>query len=770
MRGLKYLLFLTFTAITGNQPLSAQEFTVDNFLFTPLDDSHVELTKFEGKGGAVLIPETVTDINSGKEYTVKTIGKNAFMYKSTVSEVTMPNSITKIGEGAFNWCGASKVVMSENIDTICAKAFRGSSWYLSTINFPERIKYIGDEAFYGLYQISCNIYLPKDIYIGDRVFYNCSRITEVTIEGTPSHIGDAALNLIGLTTVNVLTSTPPDFDPSQVFTLEGEPILSDVTLNVPTGAKENFTEDSRWNVFGIINEKDFNEEEQTPSRKSIEMEEAGTLEELLSDTDTKQLRRLDISGPLNGDDIAVIRSLTSTSLDSLDISNVKIVEGGDAYYVSLLGEFYTQNDTIGECMFYNCSSLKYINMPKSVTCIGDNAFKNCTSLAQVIIGENTKSIGSLSFSTCYALKEINIPNSVTDLGSYAFASCNALQNVTLSENITKIKEYTFYFCSALQSVNIPESVESIMSCAFFNCQQLTNIFIPKNVKSIELGAFDRCYSLEAFNVDTENQYYTTENGVLFNKEKSSLERYPLGKTDTAYTIPESVIVVQPNAFWEANLQEITMSDNTETLGENVFAYCENLVYIRLSEKIKSISKNTFLNCSSLKEIQLPQNLEEIKMQAFMSTTNLQKIIIPERIRIIGEATFWGCTALEEVTLPANVELIEGAAFFNCSALKSIYLKATIPPVCEDSSFDNVDKGSCTLFVPTGSVENYKETDTWKDFIIQGYYTGINKQYNDTDAIIVGYYTLDGKQIEKPQKGIYIARMSDGSVKKILISE
>lgn len=769
MKKLKRIFYCVTLSLFG-YTAHAQEFTEGDFLFTLLDDTYVELTKYNGNGGGVVIPETILDSSTQKEYIVKTIGNNAFLYQSTVSTVTMPNSVTKIGEGAFNWCGASTIVMSENIDTICARAFKGSSWYLSNINFPKKIRYIGDEAFYGLYQISNPIYLAKDVYLGDKAFYNCSRINEITIEDNPSHIGEMALNLTGLTTVNILTSTPPDFDPATTFSYEGSPELAEVSLNVPIGAKEIYQSDLRWNVFGSINEKNFNEENQNDSSISIDIEEAGTLEKQLSELDLKLTERLNINGPLNGDDIAYIRLIANTTLDSLDISTAKIVAGGDAYLVSQIGEFYTQNDTLGDYMFYNCTALKYIKMPESVKHIGNNTFDNCTSLTQALIGTNTKSIGSLCFSACYALKEITIPNSVTELGDFAFASCNALQKAKLSENITEIKNNTFYFCTSLQDINIPQSVEYIKSGSFFNCQQLANVYIPKNVKSIEVGAFDRCYSLTAFEIDPENAYYTTEEGVLFDKEKTCLERYPIGKTNKNYSVPESVEIIQPNAFWESQLETIIMEDNVTTLGEGTFSFCPNLTSIQLSENIKVLPKNTFWSCNSLTEIQLPQNLEEIHMQAFMSTTNLQKIDIPEKIQIISEAAFWGCLALEEVTIPSNVKEIELSAFYQCSSMKKINIKAITPPICEESVFEGVDKKNCILNVPGESLEAYKKADTWKDFNIQKDPTGISSIYNKTNATIIGYYTLDGKQLDRPQKGINLVRMSDGSVKKILLKE
>jgi len=267
--------------------------------------------------------------------------------------------------------------------------------------------------------------------------------------------------------------------------------------------------------------------------------------------------------------------------------------------------------TIGEQAFLSCSNLTSITIPHSVTNIGNGAFQACVKLLSIdvesgnntyasengvlfnksksililcpqgktgtyVIPNSTTNIRNQAFAFCANLTSITIPHSVTSIGAYAFMSCRSLISITIPNSITTIEEWTFYGCESLTLITIPNSVTTIGNGAFENCRSLTSITIPNSVTSIGSVAFRSCRSLTAINVESGNNTYASENGVLFNKSKTTLICCPEGKADD-YVMPNSVATIAHGAFSSCtNLASITISSNVTNIGDGAFSGCRNL--------------------------------------------------------------------------------------------------------------------------------------------------------------------------------------------------
>ena len=182
---------------------------------------------------------------------------------------------------------------------------------------------------------------------------------------------------------------------------------------------------------------------------------------------------------------------------------------------------------------------------------------------------------------------------VVAVGAYAFRGAN-VQKVIISEGIKIIEEGAFYVCEELTNVQLPSTLEKIESMAFANCFLLNHINIPKSLVSLDVTAFSNCTGLENLMVDAENQLFSAENSILFNKDKTELIMCPNVVKRVDYTVPSTVIRIGERAFYGCSyLQTITISDSVLTIGQEAFEGCNNLVSVIMGEGLQHIEKKAF---------------------------------------------------------------------------------------------------------------------------------------------------------------------------------
>ena len=734
---------------------------------------------------SVTIPNSVTSI-----------GSSAFYACSGLTSVTIPNSVTSIGEYAFQncsgltsvhisdiaaWCNiifdnyetnplyyaehlylngeeVKDLVIPNSVTSIGDYAFDGCSG-LTSVTIPNSVKSIGREAFDGCSGLTSVTIGTGVESIGKYAFNKCSGLTSVTIGNSVTIIGYGAFKgCTELLNVYCYAENVPSTESNVFNGIDGEK----ATLHVPAASIESYKAKSPWSSFKNI--------------VAISTEVDGINYNF--DAETHQATVIAKSSGMYSGEIVIPESVeyggTTYSVTSIGSSAFEECSGLSSVTIP------NSVTSIGEWAFFSCSGLTSVTIPNSVTSIGNYAFNNCSGLTSATIPNSVTSIGIAAFAYCTDLTLVTIPNSVTSIGDNAFEGCSGLTSVTIPNSVTSIGNYAFLFCSGLTSVTIGNSVESIGNAAFSYCSGLTSVTIPNSVESIGEGAFCDCSGLTsvtipnsvtsighvAFSNCSDLTSVTIGNGVTsigseafsdcsklldvycyaekvpstysnaFNGSypenatlhvpAASIESYKakspwssfgkiislstevdginydfnaeakqatvIAKSSGEYSgvvvIPESVeyggiaysvTSIGESAFKECTgLTSVTIPYSVTSIGEEAFYYCYRLTSVTIPNSVTSIGDKAFYNCSGLTSVSIPNSVTSIGEWAFFDCDGLTSVTIPNSVTSIGNKAFYSCDGLTSITIPNSVESIGNGAFSCCSGLASIVVEEGNP--------------------------------------------------------------------------------------------
>lgn len=227
------------------------------------------------------------------------------------------------------------------------------------------------------------------------------------------------------------------------------------------------------------------------------------------------------------------------------------------------------------------------------------------------LGMPVTGIGSSAFEYCDGLTSVYIPEGVTEIGDFAFYRCRSLTNIDIPEGVTRIGKLAFLECRSLTGLDIPEGVTSIDSFAFQKCSSLVSVNFPSTLTSIGESILEDCTGLRNISVHENNEFFCSQDGVLFNKEKTELLHYPVNKADGSYSIPESVTIVFSKGFQNRkNLKQVVISGGMTGISYLMFQGCENLTSIVIPDSVKWITSGAFSDCTNLTSIQFKGTVEQ----------------------------------------------------------------------------------------------------------------------------------------------------------------
>jgi hypothetical protein len=625
----------------------------------------ITITGYTGTNSNISIPAAITG------YPVMAIDDYAFEECYTLKSVTIPGSVTSIGQSAFyncfnltniavnaanpNYASAGGVLFDKTMTTLieCPGGLTGS------YAIPSSVTVIGDSAFRQCYYLTSVTMGNNVTSIGDGAFVDVG-LTSLAIGGGVSTIGDAAfygcVNLTSLTIPNHVTSIGSEtFD--SCYNLTNVVIGSGVT-DIGTYAfayclslHQAYFQGNAPTVDGGAGSLD-----NTVFYGETQLYSGGTGTAYVA-PDTAGW-----GGTFGGWPVA-IWSTPATDFTYVTNGAAITITGyigtnGNVVIPDLINGYPVTS--IADTACYQNRHLSRVTIGNNITNIGWMAFGYCSVLTNVTAGAanpNYASADGVLFDK--AMKTVvvcpaglagsyAIPNTVTNIGVGAFITCSSLTNVTIPHSVTSIGEDAFTFCSSLTSAMIPSSVTSIGLVPFYSCGSLTNITVA--------GA---------------NTNYASVGGVLFDRALTSLIQYPAGMSGS-YAMPNSVINLGVGAFaGSAGLTNVTIGNQVTSISVGAFSSCSGLISITIPDSATSIGLEALDECSSLASVTIGNGVTNIDTYAFINCTSLTNVLFGNHVISIGNLAFCQCYSLASVTIPNSVTSIGNAVFEGCSGLTSV---------------------------------------------------------------------------------------------------
>jgi hypothetical protein len=684
-------------------------------------DSEVQITGYTGTGGQVFIPNVI----DGKYVT--SIGDDAFSYYATITFINIPTSVTNIGDNAFTSCtGLTYVTIPASVTTIGNYTFSYCSALIS-VTILGNLTTIGDSAFYFCTALNYMIIPSSVTSIGDNAFLECPSLMAIYVDSLNANY--ASLNgVLYDKSMTHLIQCPGGkagafVIPENVTTLGGwsfyDCSLTSVMIprNVTsigyyafllcsalTAINVNASNLNYASLNGVLYDKSMNILIQCPEAKAGAFVIPNNVTMIGDEAfmDCHLLTSITIPNTviwIGQSAFYGCKSLTSVTIPFgvISIGNSAFSYCENVTHVTIPGSV----TSIGGRAFLSCISLTSITVPENVTTIGTEAFFDCSRLTAIqvnssnpnyaslngvlynksmtqliqcpggkagafVIPSNVTAISDSAFTDCRSLTSITIPGSITSIANHMFSDCVSLTAVTIPANVTSIGNYAFYSCTRLASVTIPSSTTHIGFYAFSNCVALTSVTIPKNVTSIENYAFGDCTALTAINVNAGNANYSGVNGVLYDKNVTTLIQYPQGKAG-AFTIPSSVTIVASSALANSPaLTSVTVPSSVLTIESAAFAYCQSLKVINVS------TSNP--NYASLDGVLYDKTINTlVQFPSGIAGT----FTIPSSVIKIGNSAFYLCD-LTSVRIPASVSSIGNWSFGSCASLTRMQFDGNVP--------------------------------------------------------------------------------------------
>lgn len=466
---------------------------------------------------------------------------------------------------------------------------------------------------------------------------------------------------------------------------------------------------------------------------TVHLTQAGTLTGLLPENYLK-IKSLNVSGPINGSDLKVIRRMcgadeygneTAGETERLNLEQAVFVEGGEPYFYYDGEPMLQRNQVLSRYAFGYCKQLKEILLPENLEAVGSQAFYECVSIEQLVIPENVRTVSRSAFCGCSNMTSIRLPECIQNLDDFLFYKCSQLEEVFLSDQIKSVGYGTFWGCRNLEGLEvlcretlesfdayafagtplvafeIPATMHVIPDYAFSDCSDLRTVFWHEGIDSVMTGAFYQT-SLSGDLVLPKSLSFVGQEAFAWTEIKTLTVQ-----SDIKCETPD---LLNAGAFQYCdNLEEVTLTEGCTFL-ELDFSYSDALRSLKLPESLRRIgfdgalfeedeASYLFSECTALtelvlpdslqyiasgmfsetpiKEIRFPKNLEYIGINAFAECFNLEQVEMNRILKEVPYGLFSDCPALKTVVWPEQIEIIGSRAFERCNCLKDVRFPSSL---------------------------------------------------------------------------------------------
>lgn len=643
------------------------------------------------QGPALSGNKAVTNVVIPAEYNgipVTKIRDNAFYYCENIETIKIPDTVVKIGVGAFEVCRSLKSVEvyetehEEELYEAVYSSYDGALIYrdetsqktyleffprakVGTYTIPDGVTNVRAYAF--KYSTVEKVIIGKDVTtVADASFYKCTKLVEIAFAFERAEnvtIGKLAFDGLTKLTTLVLPAKCNEIEEMKTL-LDNLPSLT--TINVEEGGE----------FYSSLNGMLCN----------------GLGTELIYVPVTFKGDNGVFEAPLGIQSIGAGVFEGKTALTEIIIPEYLRTIGLNAFKdctgitkVTVKGP-RSNALTIGEASFTGCTALVEVDFQgaaqasgKGAITVGTAAFKDCVNLDTIRIGEsvNVFELGNSAFAGNVSLQDIVIANSATlaKIGNNTFEGCTRLKSFTIHASTYSIGNGAFTGCSFLNTVEFAEGGGDISfgSYVFKDCERLTTIKLPKTLTTFDGSAFDGCERITNIIVDPANPVLTTVNSVLYTKDMTELLYFPRNLELNLDALPWNTLTKLGASAFKNNPQvkNVKIGAKIVELGDGAFEGCINLESVEFLNTTDDmiIGDRVFKDCAKLTEVILPAKTSKIGNSAFYMT-GLAEIDIPDAVTEIGSYAF-SYTNIESIELPAALTKIGTGAFNMASKLTTV---------------------------------------------------------------------------------------------------
>ncbi len=691
----------------------------------------------------------------------KSIGGAAFYGCSGLTSVTIGNGVTSIGYNAFNGCsGLTSITIPAGVTSISGQAFYNCSG-LTSVTIGESVTSMGADVFYNCSALKTITWNAKNYSavnpfasaassitsftfgsavesIPSNICQNMNRLTEITIPNSVKSIGGSAF--YGCTSLKTIVWNAKNCSAENPFAYSGGAITS---FTIGNGVES-------LPVRLCVGMKNLTEITIPNSVKSIGDYAFASCSGLTSVTIPSNVTTI---GECAFQLCTGLTSITSEATTPptcgsycfhfVDTSIPLYVPAGTAAAYKAkegwkdFGNILLASGTCGDNLTWVLDGDGVLTIKGTGKMTGWVQGKNVpwydyrASIKSVVIEAGVTSIGSLAFNGYSSIASVTIPAGITYIGSYAFYGCTGLKSITIPDGVTTLDEGAFQACTGFTTITLPASVNTLGENALSGCSGLQSITCEATTPP---HCDDECFvgvtksipvyvpygTVDAYNNENYWNYFTNilemscylGSGTCGASDDNLTWSLPCSGVLTISGTGKMADYTSSSAPWnahKASINSVVISDGVTGIGESAFENCSNMTSVTLPNSVISVGAGAFRYCSGLTSPLYNENV-----LAYMPTSYSGAFVVPEGIKSIAGYAFSGCNKISSVTIPNSVTSLGKGAFYECTGIQSITSRAATPPACGSNCFYYVPK-TIPVYVPAGTVADYKAKDGWKDF-------------------------------------------------------